>query len=594
MTAPEWIRLDELSRIHRMRGPQLMWFLGAGASAAAGVPTAENMTWEFKQVLYSTKQGVPITSLDLSEDAIRDRLNEYFARNPDFPKPGDPREYGALFEAAWKSPQDRRQYIDQQIARGKPAYGNLGLAALWRVGNAPAVWTTNFDRVMEDAATAILQPPMILTISTTDSSQIAMQALKQSRWPLYVKLHGDYQSDSLKNVSTELREQDTRLRQALEQATQRMGMIVVGYSGRDDSVISALHAAVETSSPYPFGLFWCCRSDSPPSNAVRELMQACASTGVEARFVAVETMDELLGRLLLPLDLPPDVSQLLAAALPAQPRLPFITPQRGRARPILRFNAVEVTKFPTTVRKVVCGISGTKEVREALATAGANALAVRRRDAVIGFGEARGLRDALEPYGITDWTVGAVDMSSLFKENSTDLGLLYEALVTALARSGSLQARRLRGEHFLVVKDSGSGQGLAELKKATTTVAAQWPTPGGSEVAGEVSRVGKWSESIHLRLEYRFDRLWLIFEPTVWVERTANPIDEAVRKSRQEFIRQRLEHRYNRNAFEFLTAWTGLLTEEKNLVSFGLAEGTGIDAGFALSDRNALSFHRFS
>lgn len=32
-----------------MRGGLLMWLLGAGASASAGVPTAWDMIWEFKQ-----------------------------------------------------------------------------------------------------------------------------------------------------------------------------------------------------------------------------------------------------------------------------------------------------------------------------------------------------------------------------------------------------------------------------------------------------------------------------------------------------------------------------------------------------------------
>jgi len=33
-----------------------MWFLGAGASAGAGIPTAWDMIWEFKRLIYCTEQ----------------------------------------------------------------------------------------------------------------------------------------------------------------------------------------------------------------------------------------------------------------------------------------------------------------------------------------------------------------------------------------------------------------------------------------------------------------------------------------------------------------------------------------------------------
>jgi hypothetical protein len=43
------IAADDFARRFSMRGGLLMWLLGAGASASAGVPTARDMIWEFKQ-----------------------------------------------------------------------------------------------------------------------------------------------------------------------------------------------------------------------------------------------------------------------------------------------------------------------------------------------------------------------------------------------------------------------------------------------------------------------------------------------------------------------------------------------------------------
>lgn len=47
------IRADDFARRFILRAEKLMWFLGAGASAAAGIPTASDMTWEFKQRAYA-------------------------------------------------------------------------------------------------------------------------------------------------------------------------------------------------------------------------------------------------------------------------------------------------------------------------------------------------------------------------------------------------------------------------------------------------------------------------------------------------------------------------------------------------------------
>ena len=40
-----------------------MWFLGAGASVSAGVPTAWDMIWQFKQILYAAQRRVPLSTI---------------------------------------------------------------------------------------------------------------------------------------------------------------------------------------------------------------------------------------------------------------------------------------------------------------------------------------------------------------------------------------------------------------------------------------------------------------------------------------------------------------------------------------------------
>lgn len=59
----------------------------------------------------------------------------------------------------------------------------------------------------------------------------------------------------LKNTSDELRHQDQRLRQTFTECCRRFGLVVAGYSGRDDSIMSTLEEALESERPFASGLF---------------------------------------------------------------------------------------------------------------------------------------------------------------------------------------------------------------------------------------------------------------------------------------------------------------------------------------------------
>jgi hypothetical protein len=72
------IGADDFARRFSLRSANLMWLLGAGASASAGIPTAGDMIWEFKQRLFiSQRRTSPQVVADLSSPAIRARLQAH-------------------------------------------------------------------------------------------------------------------------------------------------------------------------------------------------------------------------------------------------------------------------------------------------------------------------------------------------------------------------------------------------------------------------------------------------------------------------------------------------------------------------------------
>ncbi len=60
---PNQIGADDFARRFSLRAGNLMWLLGAGASASAGVPTASDMVWEFKQQLFVSQRRASLQTV---------------------------------------------------------------------------------------------------------------------------------------------------------------------------------------------------------------------------------------------------------------------------------------------------------------------------------------------------------------------------------------------------------------------------------------------------------------------------------------------------------------------------------------------------
>src|SRR5215216_3828777 len=87
----------ELASIVCARPQQFAWFLGAGTSAVAGLPTATDIIWDLKRRYYCREENQDISRQDVQVDAVRARIQSYMLSRG-FPDHGDPREYTTYFE----------------------------------------------------------------------------------------------------------------------------------------------------------------------------------------------------------------------------------------------------------------------------------------------------------------------------------------------------------------------------------------------------------------------------------------------------------------------------------------------------------------
>jgi SIR2-like domain len=368
-------------RLFQLRAAQIMWFLGAGASRSAGIKTAGDMIWDFKQRLYRSQKKLPPSAItDIGEPSVQRNLQAHFDGLGGFPVASSETEYSAYFEATYHAPRDHRAYLDELIARGKPSFGHHALALLMQEDLCRILWTTNFDRTVEDAAAAErLGGTGRLVVADLKEPEKIRRPVDENRWPVYGKLHGDYHSDALKNTDAELRQQDVEMRCSLVDCCRRKGLAVIGYSGRDASIMAALEEALDEGRGFPGGLFWFKRGQDNPYSAVTALI--ARALGIDAHLVEAESFDELFSDLLR--FLPQTADKLASLAGTARPRLATAKPRPSTGSvPAIRMNALAVTSRPALCRIVDCPIGGDKEVEEAIAKAGVDIIAHRVRDGV--------------------------------------------------------------------------------------------------------------------------------------------------------------------------------------------------------------------
>lgn len=571
MSVPEVVS-DDFVRRFAMRGSNLMWFLGAGASASAGIPTAGDMIWEFKQILFITQRKVsPRSVADLSDPMVRSRIQEFIDGLAGAPTPGAPDEYAALFEMVYPSEGDRRTYIDAKVKGGKPSYGHIALATLMRAQVAQIVWTTNFDPLVADACAKVYDGTGHLTTVALDAPDLARQAILEGRWPVEAKIHGDFRSRRLKNTSDELRLQDEKLRCILVDSCRRFGLIVVGYSGRDSSVMDAFEVAIGTPGAYPAGLFWLHRGDSEPYERVTQLIERASAGGVEAALVRMENFDEML-RDVIRVQTNLDTSVLDQFAVGRRRRSPAPRPNRGKGWPVLRFNAIPILQSPSVCRLVVCDVGGYADASAAVEASRVDVLVARTKAGVLGFGSDADMHSAFDTHAISHFGLHTIETKRL-RYDSGERGLLREALTRAITRQKgmSLISRGRSNLIFPTDPDSATWQPLKHQVRSLSGTVSGFPEL-------------RWFEGLGVRIEWADDQLWLLLEPrTVFAGVTVENKGAAA-----DFARERAVKRYNKSLNDLIAFWAAYVSHNSSeLRAFGI--GDGVDAVFKLGTNTAYS-----
>ncbi len=275
-----------------MANGEVDFFLGAGASIASGIPTGGDLIWEFKRTLYCSECGTSMEKYkDLALPSTRSILQEYFDKKGRYPKQYAPEEYSFYFEQCYSDQLARKRFIERIVSGREPSIGYLCLAEAVAQGKVKNVWTTNFDPLLENALNRLYPINNVLICSEANRDSVR---LLNPQYPVIGKLHGDYRYDWLRNIESELQQlEDTLKTYAANQLVDKQ-LVVIGYSGNDESIMSFLEDCVDNPSLLSKGLLWAIRKGSRVNPRVSSLLERAKANGKTADVIEIDGFDQLM------------------------------------------------------------------------------------------------------------------------------------------------------------------------------------------------------------------------------------------------------------------------------------------------------------
>lgn len=506
-----------------------------------------------------------------------------------FPEQDASTEYTTYFEEIFGTDKERqRRYLSAILSEDKVtlSVGNRVLGAFLASGHCRAVFTTNFDSVLERAVAEVSGRP--LSAFHLEGSRSAKQALDNEEFPVYCKLHGDFRHDSIKNLSDDLAAQNEELSECLINAGNRFGFIVAGYSGRDESVMDLFHAALNTPNPFPHGLFWTGMKGRGVPPPVQALLGQAQEVGVNAQHVEIETFDSLMLRLWRNIEnRSPVLDRKVRKTVAGTVTIPL--GGTGHGGPLVRMNGLPLVSLPSQCQGLF--FAAPKEwqaLRDATRNTEGN-LILTMAESVWCWGSAAMARNEFKD--VT--SIEVFDLSAPLKALDDNLylkGFVEEALCRALARGKPLLYRTTRNASFLIADRHAEDHAhLAPLSQvvgkpfgdiAGLFAPATDDHPNAEKIA--------YAEAIRVSVNYRNGRYWLLLDPDIWIwPPRARPLA-------RDFLSKRRSDRLNNKFNQLLDAWISVVlgTDERNaqveIPTF--ADGTDVEnPSFKIATRTAFA-----
>jgi len=262
--------------------PNYTLMLGAGCSVTSGIRPANALTELWRKELYlscageNSKDNANITEL---RDYLRQHEGSWYDLD---------REYSSLFEKKYDLQRQRRMFVETEASNKLPSIGYAYLTSLVEGNYFNTIFTTNFDDLINEAFYLYSDKRPIVCAHDSSINSVTVT----SKRPKIIKLHGDYLFDDLKSTIRETETLEQNMKSKFIEFFRDYGLIVVGYSGGDRSIMDILSTILRNDEYFKSGIYWCLRKSSEIPEELRKLMWRD-----RVYFVEIDGFDELFAEL---------------------------------------------------------------------------------------------------------------------------------------------------------------------------------------------------------------------------------------------------------------------------------------------------------
>jgi len=265
----------------------MSFLAGSGISAQSGIPTGEQLVWEFKREIFCRETRTHRSLLsDVSLKKKQMELQAYFDGKGGYPELNAPEEYSFYFRKCYPMASDRVLFIQNLVKDKKPSLGHLCLGVLAKQKKITDIWTTNFDDLIE----AGMQYVGASHVLISDATKMTLLKTRMDM-PYIYKLHGDFRYDSIKSTLEEVQNLEEFLLRYFLYKSESSGLVVLGYSGSDESIMGTFEAAVDKENSYPYGIYWTIKDGHEPNERVAKLVKKHRSRNMASGFIIINSAD---------------------------------------------------------------------------------------------------------------------------------------------------------------------------------------------------------------------------------------------------------------------------------------------------------------
>lgn len=274
---------DDLFRFIRTRtdsNPNYTLFLGAGCSVTSGVRPATSLCDEWRNdIIKNLAPELISNTIEEKKEWLKKEQGDWY----------DPqKEYSTLFERKYDLQRQRRMFVENEVREARPSIGYAYLTALVEQCYFNTIFTTNFDDLINEAFFLYSKQRPIVCAHDSSINSVTVT----SKRPKIIKLHGDYLFDDIKATERETESLGHNMKEKFIEFAKDYGVIFLGYSGGDRSIIDVLTMLLKNEDYYKHGIYWCLRKGSDIPEDLRRLIWKD-----RVYFVEVDGFDELFAEL---------------------------------------------------------------------------------------------------------------------------------------------------------------------------------------------------------------------------------------------------------------------------------------------------------